>query len=71
MKTGRGVEYDAIINNAMIIINKIVGISHHFLVFQRNFTSSFKDSNIYEFYFIIYQSLSLLKIGDKKVKNFE
>jgi hypothetical protein len=46
MKTGSGVEYDAIINNDMMIINKIVGISHHFLVFQRNFTSSFIDSNI-------------------------
>jgi hypothetical protein len=46
MKTGSGLEYDAIINNAMIIINKIVGISHHFLVFQRNFTSSLKVSII-------------------------
>jgi hypothetical protein len=46
MKTGSGAEYDAIINNAMIIINSIVGINHHFLVFQRNFTSSFRDSNI-------------------------
>jgi hypothetical protein len=30
----------------MIIINSIVGINHHFLVFQRNFASSFRDSNI-------------------------
>jgi len=46
MKTGNGVEYEAIINKAMIIINSIAGINHHFFVFQRNFASSFKDSNI-------------------------
>jgi len=47
MKTGNGVEYDAIINKAIIIINSIAGINHHFLIFKRNFASSFRDSIIF------------------------